>query len=496
MANALVKVLQLAPAFVFMPFLIRGFGLANYGLFMLAGSLSVYLGLLDLGVSPTIVKRVAEYRARGEDDGLASLLSNSVVFYVVIGVLVSTLLLLLARFGVGVFRLAASGEDVARNLFTVAAAVALFSWPLGIGHAVLSGLQRYDLSATVGSGMVIGNLVATAYVLATNDGPVVLLAGMGLVSIVGAAVSTLLAWRELGDVRLSPNHVSAKAMGSILHFGGMLFLMQVAVLVIQQQTDRLVLATFVGAAAIGLYEAAAKLSGLVDQMMAMPISALVPASSQMDAQQRPEALRALFLRGTKYTLAFAAPIAVGLMTLARPVLGAWLGRQFVSQAFAAQVMLFQWLFYLNVAVAFPIFIGIGRVRFLARYTLTQAALNLCLSLVLVRPLGILGVVLGTTIADIVVFPFGVAYTLRELKVGVGEYLRRVVLPTYPFLVITVIVGLACVATGVTDTLLGVAVAGLSSVFACWLAIFAFGFEPSERQDVWRLMTMVAERVRR
>ena len=439
-ANAGVRLLQLASTFVFMPLLIRGFGVANYGLFMLASSLSVYLSLLDLGVNPTVVKRVAEYRAREDEEGLGRLISNAAVYYLVVGAVISVLLVLLSRYGVELFRLTPSGEEIASNLFGVAAIIALFSWPLGLGDAVLFGLQRYDLSAAVRSGVALGNLAVTGYVVVTNDGPVTLLAGMGVVSILGAIVSTFLAWRELSGVPVSLRFVSASAIRSILSFGWMLFVMQASVLVVDQATDRVVLATFAGAAAIGLYEAAAKLSSFVGQMAGLPVSALVPASSQMDAQERAEAVRALFLRGTKYTIAFAAPIGVGLMTLARPLLRTWLGVGFVSQTGAAQLLLAQWLFYLNLAVAFPIFIGTGRLKFLLRYTVTQALLNLGLSLLLVRPLGIIGVVLGTVVAEGIMFPFGLAYAFRELGTDLRGYLRQVVAPTYPFLVITLVGG--------------------------------------------------------
>jgi O-antigen/teichoic acid export membrane protein len=455
----------------------------------------VYLGLLDLGVNPTVVKRVAEYRARGDEKGLGTLLSNAAVYYVAIGAIVSGVLLLLARYGTGLFNLPPTSVDTARNLFTAAAVVALFSWPLGLGTAVLSGLQRYDLSAVVGSFVVLGNLAVTAYVVVTHDGPVALLAGLGLVTIVGGSVSSFLAWRSLSGVRMSWRSVSPRAMHGILSFGWMLFVMQLSVLVVEQETDRLVLATFVGVAAVSLYEGAAKLSGLVSQMAALPVSALVPAASQMDAQERSEALRALFLRGTKYTIAFAAPITVGLMTLARPLLRTWLGPAFVSQTLAAQVLLVQWVFYLNLAVAFPVFIGTGRLQFLLRYMLAQAALNLALTLLLVRPLGVLGVVIGTVVGEAVLFPFGLRYAFREFEVSGREYLRRVIAPTYPMALITVVVGLGCMALGITSTLLGVAVAGLVSVAACWLAIFAFGLEPNERQDVRRLGAMLAGRVR-
>jgi O-antigen/teichoic acid export membrane protein len=101
LANSGVQLLQLVAAFFYMPFLISSFGLANYGVFMLAGSLSIYLGLLDFGVNPTVVKHVAEYVASGRRAELARLISNSAAYYAAVGVVAALALALFARYGVG-----------------------------------------------------------------------------------------------------------------------------------------------------------------------------------------------------------------------------------------------------------------------------------------------------------------------------------------------------------------------------------------------------------
>jgi len=236
---------------------------------MLASSLSVYLGLLDLGVNPTVVKRVAEYRARDDQEGLGRLLSNAGVYYVVIGAIVSGVLLLLARYGIGFFHLPATSVDTARNLFTAAAVVALFSWPLGLELRC----SRDCSDTTERHGRVRrGCRQSSGHGCRGRDArrPGDATGRLGLVTVIGGSVSTFLAWRCLRGVRTSWRHVSPRAIRSILSFGWMLFVMQLSVLVVQQETDRLLLATFVGVAAISLYEAAAKLSGLVNQMSALP----------------------------------------------------------------------------------------------------------------------------------------------------------------------------------------------------------------------------------
>lgn len=478
-----MTLLQLAASFVFMPLLIRDFGLANYGVFLLASSVSVYLSLFDFGVSPTVTKYAAEYKARDESDELARLVSNAVAYYAAIGIVVAVLLLLFSQYGIWVFKLGPVDVALARLLFVISAAIALLAWPLSVGMSLLAGLERYDLSARVGGWIVLGNMVVTAAVVYAGEGPAVLLAALGAVGIAGAAAACALAYRELGAVRLSVKLVNRKTLAVIFGFSWILFVIQIATLAGDQQTDRLVLAVFSGAAAVGIYEAVAKLNGLVSLLAGLPTAALMPAASHLDAQSRLPQLRELYLRGTKYTAAFVLPITVGLIVLAQPLLLTWLGPQFAANSVSAQVFLLVWLVFPNLAVAFAIFVGTGRLHFLLAFTSVHAVLNLALTLLLVRPLGVLGVVLGTVITEFVMFPVGMWYTLKILEVGPAEYVRRVVLPTYPPLLVTGVIAWGFVAADLANTLVSVAIAGLASVGAYWLAVFFLGMTDTERADM-------------
>jgi O-antigen/teichoic acid export membrane protein len=495
LASAWVTLLQLVTSFLFMPLLIRDFGLANYGVFLLASSASVYLSLFDFGVSPTVTKYAAQHKARDESSELAGLVSNAVAYYTAVGVVVAVLLVLFGQYGLWIFKLGPVDAALARLLFVISAAIALFAWPLSVGVSLLAGLQRYDLVARVGAWMVVGNVVATAAVVYTGKGPLVLLAALGAVTIAGSAAACALAYRELGAVRLSVRLVNRKALGVIFSFSWVLFVIQVATLAGDQQTDRLVLGVFTGAAAVGIYEAAAKLNGLVALLAGLPTVALMPAASQLDAQARPGMLRELYLRGTKYTAALVLPITVGLIVLAQPLLLEWLGLRFAANSVAAQVFLLVWLVFPNLAVAFTIFVGTGRLRFLLAFTSIHALLNLALTLLLVRPLGVLGVVLGTVITEFVMFPVGMWYTLKVLDVGPAEYVRRVVLPTYPLLLVTAVVAWGFIAAGITNTLTGVAAAGLTSVGAYWAAVFVLGMSGAERTEMRSLAASFTRRLR-
>jgi O-antigen/teichoic acid export membrane protein len=190
-------------AFVFMPFLIRRFGIANYGVYLLASSVTGYLGLLDLGVGTAVIKFVAQYRARDDDEHLGELVSNVLVFYVIVGVVAAGFLAAFSRWGIGIFALDAEGARLAMNLFLAAAAVSLFSWPATLGGQVLTGLQDYPAVSKVGVAVVTGNVAATAVVLAIGEGPIVLLLANGVVGVLGGVAYALCSRKHMRGVRVS-----------------------------------------------------------------------------------------------------------------------------------------------------------------------------------------------------------------------------------------------------------------------------------------------------
>ncbi|MEW6211249.1 MAG: oligosaccharide flippase family protein, partial [Acidobacteriota bacterium] len=73
--------------FLMSPFLVRHLGDAVYGVWVLLGSLAGYLGLLDFGLIPSMVKYVAEHRARSDQQAINRLMTVGVVIYSVMGMI-------------------------------------------------------------------------------------------------------------------------------------------------------------------------------------------------------------------------------------------------------------------------------------------------------------------------------------------------------------------------------------------------------------------------
>lgn len=483
LANGVAQFAALISALVFMPFLIKGFGTTDYGLYLLASSVVGYASLLDLGVGTSLVKLTAEAVARDDRERLGRLTSSTLAFYTVVGAVIALILVVLAFNAGSLFKIDADSARLLRNLLFVAAGASLLAWPANTGGAVLAGFQRYTQTARVSLFTTIATIAVTAVVVLLHEGPIVLMIGAAVVNLTGGLINAVLAGRVLKGIKVSLLHADRPALSAIFKIAWAIFVVQLCAIVVYQQTDRLVLGIFVGALAITLYDAAGKFQGLMTQLTTFSVSAIMPMASQLDAEGRSDALKTLFLRGTKYSLALLSPVVVVLMVVARPLLQAWLGPIFAAEAIAAQILISHQLLTSGTAVGDTIIIGLGKLPRRLPYLVGVAALNVVLSLALVRPLGILGVVLGTAIPWFIDYPLHMRLLLKTIDVPASQWARQTLLPTYPLLVVPLGVSLALLATPLAATMLGIAVIGVLSVGTYWLAVYLLGFTAQERAEV-------------
>lgn len=483
LANGIAQFAAMLSALVFMPFLIHGFGTTDYGLYLLASSVVGYAGLLDFGVGTSLVKLTAEAVAQDDRERLGRLTSSTLAFYTLIGVIIALIMVALAFNAGALFKVDADGERLLRNLMLVAAGASLLAWPANTGSAILAGFQRYTHTARVSLGVTIATILVTAGVVIAHEGPIVLMIGVVLVNLGGGLTNAFLARKVLTGVRVSLFHTDRFALKAIFSFSWAVFVAQLCTIIIYQQTDRLVLGVFVGAAAIALYDAAGKFQGLMAQLTSFAVSALMPMASQLDAEGRRDALRTLFLRGTKYTLILLGPVVIVLMVVARPLLLAWLGPEFASVAIAAQILISHQILTSGTAVGDVMIVGLGKLPRRLPYLVGLAVLNLLLSLVLVRYLGILGVVLGTAIPYFIDYPLHIRLLLKTIDVPPSRWIRETVMPTYPLLLVPLGTSMALVATPLSGSLLGIAALGAFSVSLYWVAVYFWGLDGGEREEV-------------
>jgi O-antigen/teichoic acid export membrane protein len=230
---------------------------------------------------------------------------------------------------------------------------------------------------------------------------------------------------------------------------------------------------------VTVYEIANKIQSAAQLVQSVAASALIPAAAFARAQRA--VLQDMFLRGSAYSLAVSLPFVATVLIFAEPLIVTWIDPKYADAASVAR-----WFaLYLGLAgfliVGATMIVALGRLRFLIVVNFVVIAVNLALSIALVGPLGIDGVVIGSVVAYAASWPLQLGYVLRELGIPVAQWLRRVVAPQLPGIVVQAAVSLPLLR--VAESAGSVVVVGLLALvpIAASLAVFvALGLRGADR----------------
>ncbi len=428
---------------VMLPFNLAHLGLAAYGVWMLTTSFTAYFALLDLGYGGALVRFVAQYRARRDARALNEVLSTLSVVYASIAAVTYAVVLALA-FNLDLFTtLTPEQTATSRTLLLIIGANVALRFVFGVYGGVIVGFQRYHLNNLTSIATSLTVAAANAVVLLQGHGLVTLVAVTTVVRVLALLVYRLNAYRVFPGLSVNWRLFRRQRLREVSGFGVFMLLLDTAYKV-NYSTDMLVIGAWLGAPAVALWAPAQRLSELMLRLSNQLSDALFPIVVDCDASQHAERLRAVFVHGTRLSLATVLPVAGGLALLAHPLLTAWIGPSFATTTPIVQILAFVVIVRVGSATSSVILKGAGMHRRLTLLVGLMAVGNLALSITLVRWLGLVGVALGTAVPVALIAVFGLVPTAcRRVQLSFAELFRNAL---WPALWPAAVVGLLLVAS--------------------------------------------------
>lgn len=480
-SNFVGQLVVFSISFLLTPFLLRSLGPTVYGLWVLAGSIVAYGAVLDFGIWGTIIKYVAQGHAQGDDALVRRLLRTILYFYLGICALISVTGIALAPLFPHVFQLPPEEHRLAGQLVALMSVATGLALPCMIPLAVLRGLQRYDLVNFIDIVTSLLTAAATVVVLllgggvlglvAVNIGGLFVMLILGRVALHRIAPELLLARRGQGDAAHPP--LDPQMMRMAFGHSWPLFVQTVADR-LQSRTDEITIGLFLPVSQVGAYGIARRLSETTQTLTRQFMKTLLPLASQLHAEQDFARLRAVTMMGTRLTLAIVAMLSALLVALAGPILAVWVGTEYAAYAGVVALLALAYLIVTVRGSAVVILQAIARHRMAAASALVAGLANLGLSLLLVRPFGLLGVALGTVIPaaleyGCVILPYSLRVARVRPREAWSEIFGPALLPVAPMLLVLHILRTA-LAPSTLPAILAVAAAGLVTYLAAYLAL--------------------------
>jgi len=348
--------------------------------------------IVDFGFQPAVIREIARARNRTTE-----IVSNVLGIKLLLGAATACAMLISAR--------AIESDPVRIGLISLATIVIILDSAHLTFYAVLRGYERLRYEAfglLIGQALIISTGIAL--ILFRAPLPLLMLAFVG-----GSAWNTLYSWRAAA--RVSGARFTFSWDWTLWHRLVRLalpFAIAGVFVRIYASADSVLLGRMLTDADVALYGVPNK---FVFAFQFVPIAlsaALFPALSREFPGDRTRA-GALFAQSQRYLLLIVVPLSVGLIVLAKPIIGLFYGEQYLAASLVLQLLAMS---LIPAFLDFPV----GAMLNAAHRQNTQTALmglvmviNIGLNLLLIPHLGAIGAAAAVIVGNAVLLVGGIAF---------------------------------------------------------------------------------------
>jgi len=423
--------------FFLSPFVVRHLGNGAYGVWVLIGSLTGYLGLLDMGVRGAVTRYVAKFHAQADHQQANETASSAMMIFSSAGMLAILISAALGALALTRLHIPEGFQEQARVVLLIAGVTVAVSLVGGVYGGILVALQRFDLVNAIE--IITSGLRALVIVFALRRGAGI--TALALVQLGGGLLSALsnvaLVAKLYPELRIRPNRANRQHLKMIFSFSVYSFLLQIFSYLILY-TDSVVIAAFLPINFVTFFAIAGNLITYARGLTRGISSTVTPLASRLEAAGDFAGLRRTALTSACYSTSLMMPIGLTFLLRGSSFISLWMGPEYASLS-GGVLWILAWMaiFSAGPGAGWAVVQGIGKHQPLVPVYLIEALANLAMSIALVRTMGIFGVAWGSTIPNLIAcFLFWPWYMRRILQIPVRQYVMSTwgtpLLAMFPF----------------------------------------------------------------
>ena len=403
LANVVVgqlnTIIAMAGSLIVTPAVLHGLGDSGYGGWLLINSFIGYMRFLDLGATTGTVKFAAGALKRDDKDDLAAVLNTSAAIFMSVGA--AAMLATVALVGIlpRLYPSIATDQMGVILMLGGAMTIEMAFRPFVATLRMRSLYYVYDaIEIGTYSTFKFGLVIYLAHTNALSYRSLALLTLgetlLRLVIVLVAAMVVSPAARRINPLRARRNMVR-----KIAGIGAAISIIMIAD-VVRFQLDAGVIGLFKPESpeSIAIYGLGARLASIANAVIGVIAGVLVPRFSGLFETGDKEGELGLLRRASQFTGLACALVLVNLAVLGPHFLALWLKKPWAPTS--GRVLLILLPAYYVSLLALPsriMLLGRGKLRGVTILVVGEAIVNLVLSILLIGPLGVIGVAIGTAL---------------------------------------------------------------------------------------------------
>lgn len=357
-----VNILVIAAAY---PIYLYFLGYEKYGIWLVLTTVLAFAQLGDIGISPAIMKLVAEEYGRNDIKSIQRYITTALAMLVISGTFILIVLLALKNQIVAAFKLSDENAQMVLWLLPYISVLSIYVFIVQVFESVLSGLGRMDLTNYILSIGRVVNLAVAGLLMSLGFDVKSLLIG-SIVSYFFIHIASVACIRRIIHIHLMRiDNLDTRRGKDLLRFGSAMFGGSLISMLLSP-FNKLMLSRYTGVSTIPVYEIAFTGSMYVKALIQTSFRALMPEISRLSSSitsQAKNRILQLNHHAMKLIVLFGIPVYVILVALSPVLLRVWLADRCVETLPGAfRIMLIGTFLSLLSAPAYYTLMGLGRVN--------------------------------------------------------------------------------------------------------------------------------------
>ena len=409
---------------VLTPMMIHHLGALDYGVWVLAGSVLDYYGLLDIGMRSAMFRYVGLFRGSDVREEVDRTFTSALFIVMVTAVLILFLSIGMAYFLPRSMPLQdASPREFSWLLLLLGFSIGI-TFPTRMLATYISAHQRWDLFNAAGIASVITR--AIAIIIALKLGYGILAVAIAALVVAFLSLGQHILFVRVADprVHVSLHLISVKRIKELFSFSLRSLLVSVGDY-LRFYSDSAVIAAVLNVALITPFSVATRLIECFKSVIVAAGGPVFGSMTELDGGRRDDESRELLLMSTRLLALLSILGGVLLLVDGRALLRLWVGPELVWAYPILAILAAGYMINLALHPMLLIVVAKGKHGALGVWTIAEGAVNIGLSILLGRSYGLLGIAVGTVVPmlaiKLIIQPF---YALRAADMSVWVFLRR------------------------------------------------------------------------
>jgi O-antigen/teichoic acid export membrane protein len=411
------------------PLFLRWLGPEQYGIWLIFLQLVYLVSTVTLWVAFPVVREAAACYVEVDKQRTQRLFQTVSLYYAFLGTVVTLLMILASRFVPWLFKIAEGNQTEVSIAFLLLSMYISGIMQLNLLVNFFNGFQQMHISNMLLGMQIVLNMGLSVTIVAVGTG----LAGLAAGQVLAIALVCSIGWslcNRMYGITWGLSNFSYRLLRTLLRAGTFYGSYCIAFLFLQ--CDILLVGVILGPIHAAAYGIAYKLMDYIVQVIWKIPDSLLPTIAELDARKSRETLYKVHRLGSKVAVSAAFLFAIVIAVYGRSILLLWIGMDgVVSQPVLVTfglLIILQALIHSSLMISF----GTNQMDSIAKIALIEAIVKIVLSLVLLPWIGVIGVAIGTFMAQSCLSAWYVP--LRACIITsdkLSSYLREVVLPALP-----------------------------------------------------------------